>query len=553
MKKIIILLLFALISNAILAQITFEKSISYKSGKLKGSPVSCEVTDIKQTSDNGYIILGEMTDSLYTFADILLIKTDVNGDTLWLKTYGGNNLDTAHSVEQTADGGYFVTGSTKSFGAGNYDVYVIKTDSLGDVMWSKTIGGIADDIGNSGEQTNDGGYIVTGTTNSFGAGSGDIYLVKLNTIGDTLWTKTYGGSGGDAAYCVRQTNDGGYILTGEKGLRDSSSIEHTAMYLLKTNGSGDTLWSKEYYLGSDTAITWGLQDTVGIGYSVQLTSDGGYIIAGYMADDYNNFTAVYIKTNNVGNVLWAKKVQEDDYTGGFTARQTSDGGYIFLGYNAFAPNFNLMITKTDSMGTVIWNKFPYYINVYNHYLSPYDIIQTNDGGFAFACQMLYWGGVRSPNFFKLNADCNTSCNYTFGNFNPYIFSTQLLTNSLPTQVSFGGTITNPNTFVKRPGGLDTTYCFSTGISEIKNIESSITISPNPFSTQTTIAFYSESRTSGTGNHTIKVVNVLGETIQQLTTNNKQLTLDMSNVAKGVYFVRIEDEKKNVVNRKIVVQ
>ena len=115
----------------------------------------------------------------------------------------------AYAVRQTTDGGYIVTGRTISFGAGNYDVYLIKTDSLGDTLWTKTYGGTNTDYGYAVQQTTDGGYIVAGYTLSFGAGNYDVYLIKADSLGDTLWTKTYGGGNFDEGWAVQQTTDGG--------------------------------------------------------------------------------------------------------------------------------------------------------------------------------------------------------------------------------------------------------------------------------------------------------------------------------------------------------
>jgi len=145
---------------------------------------------------------------------ILAFAAPALAQTSWWRTYGGTSGDGGYSVQQTSDGGYIIAGLTASFGAGGGDVYLIKTSASGDTLWTRTYGGTSYDYGNSVQQTSDGGYIITGTTASFGAGSEDVYLIKTNASGDTLWTRAHGGTSPDWGHSVRQTSDGGYIVAG---------------------------------------------------------------------------------------------------------------------------------------------------------------------------------------------------------------------------------------------------------------------------------------------------------------------------------------------------
>jgi hypothetical protein len=208
---------------------------------------------------------------------------------LWTKTFGGINDDRGNSVQQTTDGGYIVTGYTGSFGAGSTDVYLIKTDVTGDTTWTKTFGGTSGEQGNSVQQSADGGYIIAGTTNSFGVDSIDVYLIRTDATGNSIWTKTFGGTGKEIVYSVRQTTDGGYIIGGITTSFGAGSFD---VYLVKTDATGDTSWTR----------TFGGTSYDG-GYSVQQTTDGGYIIgASSVSFGIGGSYDVYlIKTDANGN------------------------------------------------------------------------------------------------------------------------------------------------------------------------------------------------------------------------------------------------------------
>ncbi|MBL4736180.1 MAG: hypothetical protein JKY18_12740, partial [Flavobacteriales bacterium] len=222
-----------------------------------------------QTNDGGYIIVGTSADfdtssSCAPFActDVFLIKTDSIGDTLWCRAYGGSDYDFGSDVQQTPDGGYIVLGSTRSFGAGSDDIYLIKTNAAGDLLWTRTYGGAPNDGGGTIRVTADSGFIIAGSTSSFGAGSYDAFLLKTDSLGTIDWSKTYGGVEADSWGSVEQTSDGGYILGGSHGVGAFDS-ECLAM---KTDMNGDTLWTKAYRIHNRGGIT-----------SMQSTADGGYI------------------------------------------------------------------------------------------------------------------------------------------------------------------------------------------------------------------------------------------------------------------------------------
>ncbi len=189
----------------------------------------------RQTKDSGFIICGTTYSYGAGQSDIYLVKTDAAGDTQWTRTYGGTEHEHGHSVLQTADSGYVICGTTYSFGAGDADIWLIRTDADGDTLWTRTFGGDTADLGHSVFATSDGGFVLCGQTMSFGAGSYDAWLIKTDSIGDTLWSRTFGGTSDDRGYSVQQTADGGYVID---GYTNSFGAGEGDFYLIKTDADG---------------------------------------------------------------------------------------------------------------------------------------------------------------------------------------------------------------------------------------------------------------------------------------------------------------------------
>jgi len=302
---------------------------------------------VQQTTDGGYIIVGSTTSfgNGNSSTDVYLIKTDGSGIEQWSQTFGsiGNNEGGGNSVQQTTDGGYIITGQ-ESFAppAGiGHDVYLIKTDSNGDSLWTKTFGGIGHEEGNCVQQTTDGGYIITGWTRSFGNGNDDVYLMKINGSGIEQWSQTFGGTDYDKGYSVQQTTDGGYIIT---GYTESFGNGSRDVYLIKTDVNGIEQWSQTYGgTGQDD------------GSSVQQTTDGGYIITGSTESFGNGEYDVYlIKTDSNGDSLWTKTFGGINMEEGYSVQQTTDGGYIIVGGTDSFGNgsIDVYLIKTDGNGNI---------------------------------------------------------------------------------------------------------------------------------------------------------------------------------------------------------
>jgi hypothetical protein len=284
---------------------------------------------IYKTSDGGYIITGNTFSYGAGGSDVYLIKTDSLGNKVWDKTFGGSDHDYGYSVCQVTDGGYIISGTTGQF---NIDVLLIKTDASGNKLWEKTFGGRGNDYGYSTLQASDGGYIIAGTTYSYGAGDSDVWLIKTDASGNKIWDKTFGSSGYDYGFSVCKTSDGGYVIAG------AYRTQGWDVWLIKTDASGNKVWEKTFG-GSGNNY----------GRSVLQTSDGGYIITGD-----KGWNVYLIKTDALGNKVWDKTFSSGSI--GYSICQIGDGNYFIAGIKFVSDpdESELFTAKTDASGNTIW-------------------------------------------------------------------------------------------------------------------------------------------------------------------------------------------------------
>ena len=371
---------------------------------------------IQQTSDGGYIIIGE-TDSFGTgMSDTYFIKTDEFGKEIWNRTFGGTQCEYGFSVQQTIDNGYILVGKTASYGSGKDDVYLIKTDSYGNEVWNKTFGNEYENRGYSVQQIKNGDYIIVGYTKFVGEKYSYLYLLKTDNLGNEKWNKTF--SKASSGQYINLTNDNGYIITG--GVAGD-------VYLIKTDGSGNEIWNNTFG-GS-------LGD---YGNSVHQTTDGGYIITGTTSSFGAGLEDIWlIKTNSNGNEKWNKTFGGLEKDWGISVQQTIDSGYIITGYTYSygIGMLDLILIKTDQNGNEQWNR-TYGSNGRDQ---GYSVIQDSNNDFiVLGMTSSYGAGNLDVWLIKTNQSGNVQ--YTNGEFtstnlclsqNPYLVDTFKYHTSIP--------------------------------------------------------------------------------------------------------------------------
>jgi hypothetical protein len=295
-----------------------------------------------QTLDGGYAFTGSTAKGNDPWAidyDAWLVKTDQLGNMEWSKEYGGTGSDSASSLIQTVDGGFVLAGGTTSFGGGDRDLWLIKTDPSGNMEWDQTYGGSDEETTPYGlVQTSDGGFALAGRTFPFGGHFCDSWLVKTDSYGNMEWSRTYGGTRMDYASSLVQTPDGGFALA---GCTDSIGAGGYDFWLIKTDSYGNVEWNQTYGTAN--------QDT---NPSLVQTLDGGFALAGYTHPDLADL--MLVKTDSLGNIVWNQTYQGQAVTGLPSLVQTLDGGFALAGAKGFrsANTDDFWLIKTDECGVV---------------------------------------------------------------------------------------------------------------------------------------------------------------------------------------------------------
>lgn len=487
---------FVMLTKPGSAQVTFQRTY--------GGVYDDFSSDVFQTGDGGYLLSGISADSVSWNYLMNLIKLNQFGDTIWTRKYlSGLSPMRLPRVAKTADEGVIISGIS------NGDLYLIRADSLGDTLWTKrffgeTLGWMANI-----QQTFDGGYITAGNYISITSMSDDMYLIKTDANGDTIWTKTYGLPGVDVATAVVQTSDSGYVILG----KTPSSVTDFDLCLIKTDSAGDVEWAKAY--------------GAGFGTSIQQTFDGGFIVS--------TIRSLVLRTDPNGDTLWTKDYNQFGLVEGASIKQTMDGGFILFNNIEEISGNKTQLIRLDGYGDTVWTKI--YGDINNNLCVEGGI--TSDGGFIVSGIKYFSNPV---NYFLIKTDSmgRSGCAESSMGINVsvpayYVYAYQPIVGTFNINVG-------PASMVVGHGGNPDILCLNVGGEESPDHQPSFVINPNPTNQSFTI--------SGEDVGHIEIYSSLGELVLKLSINSPHQNIPVS-FQRGIYFVKIQSKERYSVQKLIV--
>ena len=523
-------LILILFSHHCFAQAQFERTI--------GGGGNDYAYSVIETRDGGYAMAGYTNSMGAGVFDYYIVKLDKNGLMQWSKAIGGLYDDEAYSIIQTRDNNYVITGATYSFGAGNYDFYVVKLDSNGNLIWNRTYGSTASDYSYSIIETSDGGYAIAGYTSSFNTVYGGMLIMKIDTSGGLKWAKTIDGPYYDGATCIIQTTDGGYAVG---GWYYYYSAEYYDFYIVKLDSNANLQWTRTVG-GHGQDVCW----------SVKQTTDGGFIAGGFAdSSSAGYYDSYFVRLDSAGNVLWTTTVggSGDDYA--TSVVQTPDGGFLAAGQtNSFGPYLLFYLVKLYGNGTLSWTKT---IKGPGNGTEGESIIKSPLGGYPGA-GFNYLNG--QADFFLVKFDSNfNSCGDT---------ATVQSTTGTRSNIGSGGNIMSVTPTVMNPAAMQTTggtvadICDAIGVKKTGNeIPQKFNLYqnyPNPFNPETNIKF----DIPKTGFVSLKVYDISGQLVKSILSGilmhagSRTYLFNGTGLASGVYFYTLMVDNNVIDSKKMML-
>ncbi len=465
----------------------------------------------------------------------LVINAQTPPDTVWTMKYGGCDQDEAYAVEPTMDGGFIIAANTKSYGAGLWDAWLIKTDAAGNLEWSETYGGTGIDNAYDVKQTPDGGYIVAGRTDQNGSSYSKVWMIKTDAMGDTLWTKAFGENDkAELANSIAITNDGGYIMAGMKEVEPYAD-PHQEFWLIKTDADGNTLWTNTFG-GADYDAA----------FSVKQTSDLGFIITGTTEFPGSLEDIRLVKTSQDGTLEWEKTYGGILNDAGMDVIQTQDGGYMLTGkfQSAVMDPSDMWVIKTDEAGNQIWD------NLFGGSAMDmgYALTADPESGYLLA------GMTSAPDtgnvdgwLVKIDEDGNEEWTKTIGTSeNERFRDITLTTEGDIILTGDAGTFNNTEAWLVKVG-------YALGIHENSIDKYDLRVSPIPVINQFSVCFSMPEQAYVS----LKLYDLQGKVLKSLyngfVSGRKQVSLSADGLPDGAYILLLKTDGRIAASRKIVVK
>ena len=466
------------------AAITFQK--------VYGGAGNERAHSIQQTTDGGYILAGETTSFGAGNTDWFVMKTNSNGVVQWTKTFGSTSLDDGNSItiKQTNDLGYIIAGHTEGFGAGTkYDSYIIKLNNLGNILWEKRIPGSWWDSFRDVIELSNGDILLTGSAFSYSAGNMDAHVVKITSTGNLVWIKNLGTTVREHSQSIIELPGGNYILSGNTNITNNSVTNRANPFLIKTSNNGNVIWSKQY---DATTFFSDINETI-------LLNDGNLLNVGETrSSDAGNHDIFLLKTDTNGVVIWSRKYGGSGNDIGVNVKEKANGELVISAFtNGYGNTNQLLLFNTDGNGNVIWSKT--YGGSSNEELDWWGkpmVLTANDEIIIAGGTRTYGVGNEDIYLIKTN-----ECGESFCNEQTIALTTtspSILASTFSVSTTSGGSLVNTTSTVKTINFTNNTLCADTNItvvSPICNLEADFSITLSCFGDST---YFSDLSTDSIG-------------------------------------------------------
>jgi len=535
-KRGILFLILCFLSFHVNSQVYFQKLYARSVNGISG------VGEIKQTSTGHYIMAGNIF-SCFSMcpSDGLLIKTDLNGDTIWARKMGGVREDGFGKVLETLDGNYLFIGKTTSFGQqatsnvyGEY-IYIVETNPNGDTLWTKIYGGTNTDYAHNNDitdikQTTDSGLIILAQVNSAPAGQGqkkDILVIRTNSTGDTLWTRSYWTNYTENPGTIIQTSDGGYLISGSTAVAPTYYCLNG--FLVKLDVNGNIQWQKTY--GGPVHDSFN---------GVEQSNSGDYIVAGssngFSGDSSQNYVYV-LRLNGLGDTIWAK-IYGPVFNNRFL-RKIDDTTFLLVGLSG-SSNFGILVLKINAVnGNILFSK------EYGSPGSVNGVDVTVDGGFILGTWTVDFGSSYGEGYvIKADNSGNSGC-YQYS-ITENVLSTQTITQPANLQMKHFPIYVNSTQTQISSGIVVGTICSSTGVEEKSNY-TEVSVYPNPCSGILNIKIGTPSKSD-----IVQIINPVGEEVYKSEIKEGKLQIETGHLREGIYFLQISS-KGFISAKKVIIQ